>query len=305
MSGDGAALTRRDFIWKTGQFAVLGAAGSMLASCDAQGDNLLAPSASEHMLVAATLGGPHQLSITGPQSLLRYGQSITITGTIKDSRGRALANTVIGVSDGLRLFSRTTKTDANGKIAYATKVKAKGVAVVEFVIDGYRYPFAFQSRNSQSPKYASSVLFSSIAIKNATTRTLTARVRDSKGKTYQYSIPKNTTKSVVTVKKSAPKRVTAFAGVTTSATVGQASLTVNTNGVATATIAAGQALIRGSVYATSAGDVGSCWAPGTQAGIGPVEISGEVAVCAGTDGVSIGAGGSLSGATAGFSVEVY
>lgn len=277
--------------------------GPILASCKQDAILPLGPSDDGLALAAAVLGGPYKASITGPQSLLRFGQSITITGTVKTADGKAVANTVIGVSDGLRLFSTTTKTDSSGRISYATDVRVTGVAIVEFVIAGYRYPFAFQSRNSQN--YASSALFSGIAIKNASSRVLTALVKDSKGRTYQYSVPKNTTKTVVTVKKTGASRVTAFAGVTTSATVGQASLTVGTNGIATATVTAGQALIRGSIYATSAGDIGGCWAPGAQAGIGPAEISGEVAVCAGTDGVSIGAGGSLGGATGGFSIDVF
>lgn len=298
-----ALLTRREFVWKSGELACLGA---LLAACHPDAATILEPGAGEPALdLANAVGGPHQLSITGPTSLLRFGDSVTITGTLKDSRGKLLTNTAIGVSDGLGMRSSTTRTDKNGKIGYATVVYAKGAALVEFVVAGYRYPFVFQSRSSKSPYYASSALFSQIAVRNATKRTVTARVRDSRGNTYQCSIPRNTTKTVVTVNKSAPKRVTRFAGVTISATLAQASATVDTNGVSTITITGGQLLLRGSIYATTARDIAACWSPGAQAGVGLAQISGEVALCVGTDGLNISAGTSFRGATAGFNVDVY
>jgi hypothetical protein len=296
-----SVLTRREFIWRSGQLTLLGVGA--LAACHPDAATLLEPGTGDPALglANALVGGPHQLSITGPTSLLRFGESVTITGTLKDSRGKLLVNTVIGVSDGLGMRSSTTKTDKNGKIGYATIVSAKGAALVEFVVAGYRYPFVFQSRNSKSPYYASSALFSHVAVRNATKKTVTARVRDARGNIYQCSILKNTTQTVVTVKSSAPKRVTRYAGVTISAGIAQASATVDTNGIATITVTGGQLLLRGSIYGTTARDVGGCLSPGVDAAL----ISGEVALCVGTDGVNISAGGSFLGATAGFNVDVY
>lgn len=255
-------------------------------------------------------GGLVRMSISSPTNLLLQGQKVTIVGKVTDSSGRPLKNELLGVNDGLTRWCTQTRTDNEGSIKYNATVNAQGTAVVEFLVRNYRHPFIFQTatKSGKMPR-VNPLNISALAIQNKSSRDLKAITSvDNNGIQYIQRIPKNRTLIVLqTIRDQAMKRVTVFGGGTFSVGLvagGEVSVTVDNRGVGTISGAAGVLLLRGQVYATTAGALGACWAPGGDLGVTPISLSGEVALCGGTDGISLGANGSAFGVTGGFSIQL-
>jgi len=252
-----------------------------------------------------------KVSISGPTALLIQGQTVTITGKVTDSSGKPLKNEVLGVDDGLTLLCSQTTTDSNGRINYTATVNAAGTAVVEFLVRDYRYPFVFQAaKKSGNELLANPLYLSACTIQNKSSQDIKVTTTIDNGTQYTHKVSKGRTTPILKLTNKAMKRVTVFKGETFSvdlgALSGNASVTVNSSGVGTVSFTGGTGVVyRGKVYATTESVVGVCWAPGGDFGTTPVSLSGEVALCVGTDGVSVRVSGSSGGSTTGFKIQIY
>ena len=253
-----------------------------------------------------------RVSISGPTNLLLQGQTVTITGKVTDSSGKPLKNEILGVNDGLTLLCSQTTTDSNGRINYTATVNAAGTAVVEFVVRDYRYPFVFQAAKKSGNELLTNPLYlTAFTIQNKSSQDIKATTTVDNGTQYTHKVSqKRTTTILKTATNQAMKRVTVFKGETFSvglgALGGNTSVTVNSSGVGTISFTGGTGIVyRGKVYATTESAVGACWAPGGDLGTTPVSLSGGVALCAGTDGVSVSVIGSSGGSTVGFKIQIY
>jgi hypothetical protein len=252
----------------------------------------------------------YSVSLSAPTSILIYGNSITIGGTVKDNKGKYYANQSIGVEDGIGLMCRVLKTDKNGKFSYSTKVMSQGVAIVEILIGKDRYPYMFQcaAKRSGSNYQVTGLSLNALAFKNTSTKNYSVKT-STNYKTYNQILYKNTTLTALKAPKtSKAKRVTAIVGTqfTVGAGAGGANIavTVDSNGVGTTSVSAGSLLLRGQVYSTTAGAAGACWAPGYDLGTGPIALSQEVTLCLGTDGVSISSSLSTGPVVGGYSIQL-
>lgn len=256
-------------------------------------------------VLAAPALKPFRVTITGPTKILSPGQKVTIVGSVVDQKRKPVANEILGVNDGLTLWSSTTKTDAKGAIKYPATVNAKGAAVVEFIVRGTRFPFVFQVATKSKAK---SLAISAFVVNNTSVKDLRVTTTTAEGRTYTHRVPKKKKVTILkTLANEAAKRVTTSGGVSGSIGAGaggEVSVTLDNKGVVTTSFAGGAALLRFQVYGTTKDDLGACWAPGGNFGVTPVSLSGEVALCAGTDGISLGAAGEAGGVTSGVSVQI-
>lgn len=250
---------------------------------------------------------PFKVTVAAPVGILTQGTKITITGKVTDQKGKPAANETLGVNDGLTLWCSQTKTDAAGAFKYPATVNAKGAAVVEFIVRGNRFPFIFQVAANNKTR---ALAVSSIVINNTSQRDLRVITTAANGTKYTQRVPKKQKVTILkTIADQAAKRVTVSGGVSAAVGAGVAggevSATVDNQGVGTVSVAGGVAvLLRFQVYATTKKDLGLCWAPGGDLGVTPVSLSGEIALCGGTDGISVGLAGEAGGATGGVSVQI-
>lgn len=261
---------------------------------------------SETTLKAASTS--YNISITGPTAVLIKGNSTEITGVIKDSNGKVVANQTIGLEDGLRQYCTTTKTDKYGNIRYSTKVNVSGVAVVTFIVNNQRYSFIFQTayKKSGSTYYSTGVNFNTLKLKNTTGKDLLLKTKIDNGPSYSQKLVKNSTQAVITSPKNKKnKRVTTLGGANYVVGVASASITVDSNGVAQTSVTAGELLLRGSVYTTSSSDWGACWAPGGSYGVAPYAVEFEATLCLGTDGINVGGSLGAGNVIGGVNFNVY
>lgn len=280
---------------------------TIVFSCK-EDDIFTLPEIDNAELKAASIS--YSVSLTAPTSILLYGKTITISGIVKDNKGNYFANQNIGVDDGVGMMCRLIKTDKNGKFSFSTKVQAKGVAIIEIIVNGTRYPFLFQAASKKvgSTYHSTGLNVSAFKVKNPDNKSY--KVKTSTGNlTYYQVLNKKSTQTLIKApSKSKAKRITKYAGAQFTVGLvagGSASVTVDENYVGTTAFSAGIGLLRGQVYATTKADFGACWAPGVDLGATPISLSAEVALCLGSDGVNISPSGSVGPVVGGFSVKIY
>jgi hypothetical protein len=298
-----AMPSRRRFLKLAGGAAALGAM-ELLFPGEAAATNLMALMSGLNPLTTSS----YRVSVFGPTSLLVQGQRITITGQVLNSNGVPYANQMVGVTDGVGRMCAQTRTNNLGNFNYQTTVQSADASIVWFVVNGNIYPFGFQSVTDLYTRRTNSLNITALAFRNASpSNVLSTTTVDSNGRQYIHHINRN---ALVTTIRTLQSHVvvTWYGGgsfnVGAGLGGGSISVTLDNNRVATTTYTAGGLVaLRGSVYITQ-GNLGACWAPGGDLGTTPISLSGEVDLCYGTDGPSLGASGSLGGLTGGFSVRL-
>lgn len=250
----------------------------------------------------------YRVTVFGPTQLLVKGQTVTVTGQVLNNSGSPLVKGSVGVDNGLSLMSQLIKTDSSGRFSFPARVNTADAAVVTFLVANNAYPFVFQSVSDPFLKQTNSLYISALAFNNATSNDLKCTTTvPGPGRTYVTRVPAKRSATVIRLIQTKPL-VTWFGGGTFNVGAGVAggsvAVTVDQSHVATYTTTGGVLILRGSVYATSQGDLGACWAPGGDYGVGPASLSGEVALCLGTDGISFYADASVGNAVGGFNVQL-
>lgn len=248
-----------------------------------------------------------RVTVAGPTEVLIRGEVIRIIGRVTTLTGRPERNRTVAVHDGVGLVSSSVRTGDDGSFSYLTHVNTGNAAVVSFVIDGEQHSFVFQAaRRDGGTLRTNSLAISGVAFRNQTSHdmrvTLTAP-----GYSYSQRIRPNQSLRSLQTTPMGIGRVTRLVGLTFAIGLvagGDLSVLVDEDEIAQVSLSLGAALVRGQIYATSEQDLGACWAPGADFGVTPASASGEVALCLGTDGFSLGASGEVGGPTLGVQWQI-
>jgi hypothetical protein len=239
-------------------------------------------------------------------SPLQVGTPAVITGVIKRD-GTPVSNYSFGVHDGIRLQSYIASTDSSGNFRIQSTPVQAAAALLEINVGGEWFGYSFDVIAGSAP--LRSLLCQNLALYNTSSRRMRAVVTSPYSNRLEYDVAPGQTINVV--KMSGPRFVlkpTVQSGVTTiwglGALGGDASYTVNTDGLGQATVTVGAAgLLRFSVYSTSQLDAGLCWSPGGDIGAGGGGSLGG-SLCLGSDGISIGGDLGYGVLTSGFSIQL-
>jgi hypothetical protein len=163
------------------------------------------------------------------------------------------------------------------------------------------------SSSSSSSPSSRQILGNSLLIHNISGQAMIATVVGNDGTTKTINIPAIDNNAPM-CKLNAPAQqsssgISYYSGVTAAIGVGagggDVSFTVSGDGSGQLTLTVGAAgVLRGSVYTTTTGQFGACWAPGANFGVSFAEGY----VCLGTDGITLGADASPGGVVTGFSI---
>jgi hypothetical protein len=301
-------INRRDFVRTVSGIAATSSMGMLLSSCLDSGDPA-GPETTTGLFAnggATVAVGDSALGIASPNYLLQtswpstgyvLGSNVSLKGKLVDKSGRPIPGQMFGVEDGLAMVSRVgLKTDASGTFTYSTTVKTWGAARVVFIVRDEVFPYIFQaSRRVGNVLFYNSMAVQRLSVQNTGTRDLAFVVQDNYGHVWKKRIAAKTTTAVLTTPNT-PSKINLPSGLTVggggsmglSGGVWSVATKSNNEGVVTGSASAGEGLLRGKIYARSSGDYGACWAPGLDLGFLKVELT----LCIGSDGISVGAGGS-------------
>jgi len=266
-------------------------------------------------------GGPYVI-IEEKYEVLALGIPTTISGVAYLASGEPIANTTIGVHDGLGLMCTIIQTDSDGHFDFSTTPMQSGVSLVTFFPGSgtdERNTFGFNVVDNLAAMTTSAVAFSGIQIENPTSQNLRCTVSWDDGlfPTHDVLITANSTAMILQTEEnpgiSFPFHFTPFGGATFvlgAGAGGDFSIVANPDGEVTTSLSAGAAIFRGTAYWTQ--DIGTgeealglCWSPGADFGLLSLSVSGEVGLCLGTDDTfSFMADGSVSQVVGGFTLLI-
>ncbi|MGP8323663.1 MAG: choice-of-anchor L domain-containing protein [Methanosarcinaceae archaeon] len=255
--------------------------------------------------------------------VLVVGIPVTLSGTAYDSNGDLIRSSIIGIHDGLGLFSTLIHTNSEGKFEYTTTPMYPGASLVTFFPETGLYQrntFAFNVVTNLLEMHSNVFITKAISIQNTSNSQLMCTMQwdNNVFETSEVIIPANSTKTLMHLEEEPgirfPFEPNGFVGGTFNIGAfvagGDLSVVVNDDLQTTTSVSVGALiLLRGSVYWThdlnnSNNDVGICWSPGTEGGVGPISVGAEAGLCLGSDGISLTADGSLSHGELGFTIQI-
>ncbi len=248
----------------------------------------------------------HEVELDALAALpLVVGQPVTVSGTVYQN-GAPCSNLTFGVHDGIRQMSYMLSTNSEGRFSFTSTPLTAQVAIVEYLFDSQIISTSYDIVGTTG---ITSPLASAIQIQNATSSTYSAVVTSPFGDTLTYTILPGETKELVRTRESIfTFHPTKYGGVTHSFGIplvggGSISATRDNDGVVKTTVTGGTLwYLRFSVYGTSKLDYGACWSPGGE--LGANWAASGFDICVGSDGFSVGGGGSLGFMKGGFKIQL-
>ncbi len=229
-----------------------------------------------------------ELSPSIPQQVT-VGTPVAISGRLLRA-GSPAGNQTFYVSDGLQLMSRIVSTDAEGRFSFVSTPSSNRAAVVEFH-DQSRVMRALLFHVTNSANLTRSAFVDAVLVRNDSGRrarvTITNPFNESEHIVLQAG---QVLKVAESLRTEIVRRSSFSAGSSINAgIIGGSAMVDPSSNEMTMTFTGGTLLARGSVYYTSNDEFGVCWSPGADVGAA-IEIEGQL--CVGTDGISVGVGGS-------------
>lgn len=246
-------------------------------------------------------------------SLVKFlvkGDNLTIQGTLKDAKGIGIPNYTFLVEDGLLRISKPygAITNINGSFSYLTSANFAGVSEVAFILPNGKKQFIYVNVSEEANQFVSPLVGLrkfSIINDEQQDRKVTIELGESQREITLK--PGESTDAIYTEYKTNPfpLKYNESTGVSindpTAITGLGLSITQNSEGIIKTSLSAGQGLLRGKIYVNSEWDIGVCYAPGFSNGV----FSGEVALCAGSDGVSVNLGVTHQFVATSFSIKIW